>query len=62
VEIKAARFRKEQENALEIRLDDDEDELLDAELYQTSPLDLNTETELTRYLKLLAMLQETNIY
>ena len=47
VEIKAARFHKEQENALEIRLDDDEDELLDAELYQTSPLDLDTETELT---------------
>jgi hypothetical protein len=48
VEIKAAKFRKEQENALEIQLDDDdEDELLDAELYQTGPLDLNTKTELT---------------
>jgi hypothetical protein len=47
VEIKAARFCKEQENALKTQLDDDEDELLDAELYQTGPLDLNTKTELT---------------
>jgi hypothetical protein len=62
VEIKAARFRKEQENAPEIRPDDDEDELLDAELYQTGPLDLDTETELTRYLKLPAMPRETDIY
>jgi hypothetical protein len=63
LEIKAARFRKEQENALEIRPDDDdEDKLSDAELYQTSPLDLDTETELTQYLKLPAMPQETDIY
>jgi hypothetical protein len=62
VEIKAARFRKEQENAPETRPDDDGDELLDAELYQTGPLDLDTETELTRYLKLPAMPRETNIY
>jgi hypothetical protein len=48
VGIKGARLRKEQENALEIQPDDDdEDELLDAELYQNGPLDLNTETELT---------------
>ena len=54
---------KEQENALEIQLDDDdEDELLDAELYQSGPLDLDTKTELTRYLKLLAMPRETDIY
>jgi hypothetical protein len=34
VEIKAAKFCKEQENAPEIQPDDDdEDELLDAELY-----------------------------
>jgi len=64
VAIKDARFRKEQEDALEIQLDDDneEDELLDAELYQSGPLDVEIETELTRYLKLLAMPQETNIY
>jgi hypothetical protein len=49
VEIKAARFCKEQENALKTQLNDndDKDELLDVKLYQTSPLDLNTETELT---------------
>jgi hypothetical protein len=63
VGIKGARLRKEQENALEIQPDDDdEDELLDAELYQNGPLDLNTETELTWYLKLPAMPRETNIY
>jgi hypothetical protein len=62
LEIKAARIRKEQQDALEIQLDNDDDELLDAELYQTGPLDLDTETELTRYLKLPAMPRETNIY
>jgi hypothetical protein len=36
--------------------------LSDAELYQSGPLDVETETELTRYLKLPAMPQETNIY
>ena len=45
--IKAARFRIEQENAPEIQLDDDEDEMSDAELYQSGPLDLDTKTELT---------------
>ena len=57
VAIKDARFRKEQEDALEIQLDDDneEDELLDVELYQSGPLDVEIEIELTWYLKLLAM-------
>jgi hypothetical protein len=36
--------------------------LLDAELYWSGPLELDTETEFTRYLKLLVMLRETNIY
>jgi hypothetical protein len=63
VGIKGARLCKEQENALKIQLDDDnKDKLLNAELYQNGPLDLNTKTKLTRYLKLPAMLQETNIY
>jgi hypothetical protein len=64
VAIKDARFRKEQEDASEIQPDDDneEDELSDAELYQSGPLDVETETELTRYLKLPAMPRETNIY
>jgi hypothetical protein len=55
LEIKAERFRKEQENAPEIRVDEDEDELSDVELYQTGPSEFDTETELTRYLKLPAM-------
>jgi hypothetical protein len=63
VGIKAARFRKEQENAPEIQPDDDDEgELSDAELYQNGPLELDTEIELTRYLKLPAMPRETNIY
>jgi len=47
LKIKAERFRKEQENALEIRIDKDEDELSDAKLYQTIPLEFDTKTELT---------------
>jgi hypothetical protein len=47
LEIKVERFCKEQENALEIRIDEDEDELSDVELYQTSPSEFDTETELT---------------
>ena len=64
VAIKDARFRKEQEDALEIQLDNNnkEGELLDAELYQSGPLNVKTETELPRYLKLPAMPRETNIY
>jgi hypothetical protein len=61
VGIKAARIVKEKEDALETQLNEDE-ELLDAELYQAGPLELNTKTEFTQYLKLLVMLQETNIY
>jgi hypothetical protein len=34
LEIKAARVRKEQQDALDIQLDNDDDELLDAELYK----------------------------
>ena len=61
--IKAARILKQNENALETQEDDDnDDELSDAELYRTSPLELETETELTRYLKLPVMERETNIY
>jgi hypothetical protein len=62
LKIKAARICKEQQDVPEIQPDNDDDELSDAELYQTGLLDLDTETELTRYLKLLAMLRETNIY
>jgi hypothetical protein len=47
LEIKAERLRKEQENALEIRINKDKDELSDAKLYQTGPLEFDTETELT---------------
>jgi hypothetical protein len=60
--IKAARILKEVQDALETQVDDEEDELLDAELYRTSPLELDTKTELTKYLKLLVMPQETDIY
>jgi hypothetical protein len=62
--IKAARILKEKEDALETQLDDDDDdrELSDAELYRSGPLELDTETELTRYLKLPLMPRETNIY
>jgi hypothetical protein len=62
LEIKAARIRKEQQDALEIQPDNDDDELLDVELYQAGPLDFDTETELTRYLKLPAMPRETDTY
>jgi hypothetical protein len=63
VGIKAARILKQNENALETQEDDNnDDELSDVELYRTSPLELETKTELTRYLKLPVMEQETNIY
>jgi hypothetical protein len=62
VDIKAARFCKKQENAPKTQSNDNEGELSDAELYQNSPLGLNTKTELTRYLKLPAMPRETDIY
>ena len=57
VGIKAARILKEQEDALETQHydDDKDDELSDAELYWSGPLELDTETELTWYLKLLVM-------
>lgn len=55
VGIKAARILKEQEDAPETQHDDDDDELSDAELYQSGPLELDTETEFTRYLKLPVM-------
>jgi hypothetical protein len=42
--------------------EDDDKELLDAELYRTGPLKLDTETELTRYLKLPVMPRETDIH
>jgi hypothetical protein len=64
VGIKAARILKEQEDVLETQHHDDnkDDKLLDAELYRSGPLELDTETEFTRYLKLLVMPQETNIH
>jgi hypothetical protein len=63
VGIKAAKLCKEQENASEIQPNNnEEDKLSDAELYQKGPLELDTETELTRYLKLPTMVQETDIY
>ena len=62
LEIKAERLRKEQENAPEIRINEDEDELSKAELYQTSHSEFDTKTELTRYLKLPVMLRDTDIY
>jgi hypothetical protein len=57
VGINAARILKQNENALETQADDDDDddELSDAELYRTSPLELETKTELTQYLKLPVM-------
>ena len=57
VGIKAARILKEQEDAPETQHHDDDkdDELSDAELYRSGPLELDTETELTWYLKLLVM-------
>ena len=66
--IKAARILKEKEDALETQADNKGDdgnsdsELSDVELYRTSPSELDTETELTRYLKLPVMERETNIY
>jgi hypothetical protein len=63
VGIKAAKILKQNENALETQEDDDDDdELSDVELYRTSPLELETETELTRYLKLPVIERETNVY
>jgi hypothetical protein len=62
VGIKAARILKEKEDAPETQPDDDDGELSDAELYRSGPLELDTETELTRYLKLPLMPRETNIY
>ena len=64
VGIKAARILKEQEDALETQHynDDKDDELLDVELYWSGLLELDTKTELTWYLKLLVMPQETNIH
>ena len=54
VGIKAARILKEREDALETQPDEDE-ELSDAELYWASPLEFDTKTEFTRYLKLPVM-------
>jgi hypothetical protein len=62
VGIKAARILKEQEDAPETHDDDKDDELSDAELYRSGPLELDTETEFTRYLKLPVMPRETNIH
>ena len=44
VGIKAARILKQNENALETQEDDNDNELSDADLYRTSPLELETET------------------
>jgi hypothetical protein len=62
VGIKAARILKEKEDALETQPDVDDRELSDTELYQSGPLELDTETELTWYLKLPLMPRETNIH
>jgi hypothetical protein len=59
--IKAARILKEQKDTPGTQHDDDDDELSDAELYRSSPLELDTETEFTRYLKLPVVPRETNI-
>jgi hAT family C-terminal dimerisation region len=40
----------------------DDKELSNAELYRTSPLEFDTKTEFTKYLKLLVMPRETDIY
>jgi hypothetical protein len=54
---------QQNENTLETQEDDDnDDELSDAELYRTSPLELEIEIKLTQYLKLPVMERETNIY
>jgi len=63
VSIKAARILKEKEDAPETQLDNDNNrELSDTKLYQAGPLEFDTKTEFTKYLKLLVMLRETNIY
>ena len=62
VGIKAARIFKEKEDVLETQLNVNNKELLNVKLYQSRPLELDTKTKLTQYLKLLLMLQETNIY
>jgi len=63
VGIKAARILKEKEDAPETQPDDDNDgELSDAELYRAGPLEFDTETEFTKYLKLPVMPRETDIY
>jgi hypothetical protein len=61
--IKTARILKEREDVPETQLDNDSNkELSNAELYQAGPLEFDTETEFTQYLRLLVMLRETNIY
>ena len=63
VGIKATRILKQNENVAETQADNnDNNKLSDTELYRTGPLKLETETKLTRYLKLLVIGQETNIY
>jgi hypothetical protein len=60
--IKAARILKEREDAPETQFDNDNKELSDTELYRTGPLEFDTKTEFTKYLKLPVMPQETDIY
>jgi hypothetical protein len=64
VGIKAARILKQNKDALETQdiEDDNDEEQSDAELYRTSPLELDTKTEFTRYLKFLVMPRETDVY
>jgi hypothetical protein len=64
VGIKAVRILKQNEDTLETRdIDDnDDEEQSDAELYKTNPLELDTKTEFTRYLKLLVIPRETDMY
>jgi hypothetical protein len=59
--IKHARFLKEQAEAPDIREDEVEEES-NAELYRKGPMELDTETELTKYLKQPVQPRDTDIY
>jgi hypothetical protein len=62
VAIRHAKFLKEQQDTLETQEDEVEDDESDAELYRKGPMELDPETEFTKYLKQLVMPRETNIY
>jgi hypothetical protein len=62
IAIRHAKFLKEQQDAPETREDEIEDDESDAELYLKGPMELDPETEFTKYLKQPVMPRETNIY